>query len=162
MLDDRVGGIDYGACRTVVLLELVGLGCGVVLAEREYVLDLRTAERVDTLRIVTNDAHTAVKLREAADDDVLRKVGILILIHQNILKQLLILGQHIGTVAQQDIGLQQQVVEVHCSVLLATTAILHIHIAKVRNLRLSIFGCIGRVSHIGGRRYKAVLGKRYA
>ena len=162
MLDDRVGGLDDGASGAVVLLQLIGLRCGVVVAERENILDLRTAERVDTLRIVTHDAHPTVQLREATDDDVLGEVGILILIHQDVVKQLLILAQHIGAVPEQDVGLQQQVVEVHRAVLLAAAAILHIHIAKVRYLRLTILGSIGRVGNVGCGRNKTVLGKRYA
>jgi len=44
-------------------------------------------------------------LRQAADDDVLRVVGILIFVDQNIFELLLITLQHVGTVAQQDVGL---------------------------------------------------------
>ena len=103
-----------------------------------------------------------MQLREATDDDILGVVSILILIHQDILKQLLILGQHIGAVAQQDVGLQQQIVEVHSAVGLAAAAVLGVDVAKVWHLHMSILGSIDRVSNIGAWRDEAVLGKRYA
>ena len=103
-----------------------------------------------------------MQLREAADDDILGVVSILILIDQDILKQLLILGQHVGAVAQQDVGLQQQIVEVHSSVLLAAAAVLGVDVTKVWHLHMTILGSIDRVSDIGTRRYEAVFGVRNA
>ena len=158
MLDDRVGGIHDGLRRAVVLLQLEGLRRGVVVAEREDILNLRTSERIDTLCIVTHNTHPAVVHREAADDDILGIVGVLILIHKDILELLLILRQHIGAVTQQDVGLQQQIVEVHSSVSLAAAAVLHIHLAKLRHLHLSVLGGKARVRHIGTRGNQGILG----
>ena len=84
-------------------------------------------------------------LRQAADDDVLRVVGILILVDQNIFELLLITLQHVGTVAQQDVGLQQQVVEIHRAVVLAALAVDIVDIAELGDLRLPVFGGIDRV-----------------
>ena len=157
-LDDRVGGIHDGLRRAVVLLELKGLRRGVVLAEGEDVLNLRATERVDTLGIVAHHAHPAVLHREAADDDILRIVGVLILIHEDVLELLLILRQHLGAVAQQDVGLQQQVIEIHRTICLAAAAILHIDIAELGHLQLPVLGGKACVRHIGTRGHKGVLG----
>ena len=51
--------------------------------------------------------------RQLLDDEVLREVGVLILVHHDVLEALLVLQQHVGEVAQQDVHVEQQVVEVH-------------------------------------------------
>ena len=103
--DHRVGRLDDRARRTVVLFQLEDFRFGIVALEGEDVFDLGAAERVDRLCVVAHDADLAVMLRQAADDDVLRVVGILIFVDQNIFELLLITLQHVGTVAQQDVGL---------------------------------------------------------
>ncbi len=120
---ERVGGIDDSLRRAVVLFELVDVRAGIVVAEREYVLDLGTAERIDALRIVAHDAYIAVQLRQSAYDVVLRIVGVLILVHQDILEQLLVALRDFGEVSQQDARLQQQIVEVHGAVALGALAV---------------------------------------
>jgi len=44
---------------------------------------------------------------------VLRHVGVLVLVDQHVLESLLIVGKHIGVLAEQLHGLHQQVVEIH-------------------------------------------------
>ena len=160
--DDRVGGVDDGARRAVVLLELEDLRIGVVVAEREDVLDFRAAERVDGLRVVAHDADLRVALREAADDDILRVVGVLVLVDQNVLEELLVARQHVGAVAQQDVGLQQQVVEVHRAVVLAALAVEVVEVAEFGHLRLAVLGGVGGVGQVGPRGDELVLGQRDA
>ena len=101
-------------------------------------------------------------LRQAADDDVLRVVGILILVDQNISELLLIVLQHVGTVAQQDVGLQQQVVEIHRAVVLAALAVEVVDVAELGNLRPPVFGGVRRIGQIGARGDQRVLGLRDA
>ena len=101
-------------------------------------------------------------LRQAADDDVLRIVGILILVNQNISELLLIVLQHVGTVAQQDVGLQQQVIEIHRAVVLAALAVEVVDVAELGNLRPPVFGGVRRIGQIGARGDQRVLGLRDA
>ncbi len=101
-------------------------------------------------------------LRQAPDDDILGVVGILVLVDQNILELLLVTGQHVGAVAQQDVGLQQQVVEIHGAVALATLAIGVVDIAELGNLRLTIFGRVSCIGEVSARRYQRILGERDA
>ena len=143
--DDRIGRIDDRAGRAVVLLELEDPGRGKILLEGENVLDLGTAERVDRLCVVAHDADPGVELRQAADDDVLGVVGVLVLVHQDVFEQLLVARQHVRGVAQQDVGLQEQVVEVHRAVALAALAVDIVDIAELGDLRLPVFGGIDRV-----------------
>ena len=156
--DDRVGRIDDRAGRAVVLLELEDLGRGKILLEGEDVLDLGTAERVDRLCVVAHHADLGVELRQAADDDVLGVVGVLVLVHQDVFEQLLVARQHVRGVAQQDVGLQKQVVEVHRTVALAALAVDIVDIAELGDLRLPVFGGIDRVGEVGAGRHQAVLG----
>ena len=101
-------------------------------------------------------------LRQPTDDDVLRIVGILILVDQNILELLLIAFQHVGTVAQQDVGLQQQVVEIHRAVVLAALAVDVVDVAQLGNLRPPVFGSVRRIGQIGPGGDQRVLGLRDA
>ena len=155
---DRVGRLDDGPRRTVVLFELEDPGRRIVALEIENVLDLGAAERVDALRVVSDHAHAVVKLRQAAYDDVLRIVGVLILVHEHIPELLLVAGQHVLAVTQQYVGLQQQVVEIHRSVLLAALAIDVVYVAELRYLLLTVLGTVRRIGEIGSGRNQAVLG----
>ena len=107
VLNVRVGSLDDSLRRAVVLLEFVDLGRGVVPLEREYGLNLCTSEGVDALGIVTHDADIGVLQRQAAHDDKLRHVGVLILVNQEVLELILVLLQHIGGIALEDVGLQE-------------------------------------------------------
>lgn len=98
-----------------------------------------------------------MELRQAPDDDVLRIIGILILIDQDVFELLLVAGRHIGTIPQQNIGLQQQVVEIHRPVPLAAGAIDVIDIAKLGNLHPPVFGSEAGIGQISARRHQAVL-----
>jgi len=50
-------------------------------------------------------------LRQLPDDVVLGEIGILVLIHEDILKLIAVSLQYIAVIAEQDIGIHQQVVE---------------------------------------------------
>ena len=160
--DHRVGRIDDGAGRAVVLLQLEDHGVGKILLEREDILDLGPAEGVDRLRVVAHDADLRMQLRETADDDVLGVVGVLILVHQNIFELLLIARQHVGGVAQQDVGLQQQVVEIHRAVALAALAVDVVDVAEFGNLRLTVLGGVDRIGEVGAGGHQTVFGIGYA
>ena len=160
--DHRIGRIDDGAGRAVVLLQLEDHGVGKILLEREDILDLGPAEGVDRLRVVAHDADLRMQLRKAADDDVLGVVGVLILVHQNIFELLLITRQHVGSVAQQDVGLQQQVVEIHRAVALAALAVDVVDVAEFGNLRLTVLGGVDRIGEVGAGGHQTVFGIGYA
>ena len=50
-------------------------------------------------------------------------VGVLIFIHQDVAEPVLVLGQHLGKVAEQNICVQQQVVKIHGARLFAADAV---------------------------------------
>ena len=82
--DDAVRGIDYGLSRAVIAFQADYLAIRVILLEIQDVLDLRAAESVDGLGIVSDHADIAVKHRQLPQNDILREVGVLILVHHNI------------------------------------------------------------------------------
>ena len=156
--DHRVGRIDNRTRRTVVLFQFEDHRRGIILLERKDILDFGPAERVDRLRVVAHDADLRVRLRQAADNRILGIIGVLILVDEDVFELLLIAGQHVGAVAQQDVGLQQQIVEVHRAVTLAALAVDVVDVAELGNLRLPVLGGAGRIGQVGARRDEAVFG----
>ena len=156
--DHRIGRLDDRTRRAVILLQLEDHRVGEILLERKDVLDLGPPERIDRLGVVAHHADLRMELRQAPDDDVLGIVGILILIDQDVFELLLVAGRHVGTVSQQDIGLQQQVVEIHRPVPLAAGAIDVVDVAELGNLHPPVFGCGTRIGQVSARRHQAVLG----
>ena len=63
-----------------------------------------------------------------------QKLLVLVLVHQDVFEQLLVARQHVRGVAQQDVGLQEQVVEVHRAVALAALAVDIVDIAELGDL----------------------------
>ena len=86
------------------------------------------------MRVVTHHTHMVVVLGKLSDDEMLSEVGVLILINKDILKSLLILLEYVGVVAKQNVGIYQQVVEVHCSGNLAAVAISLVNLGGERPL----------------------------
>ena len=107
------GGCDDGFGAAVVLLEVKGIQLGIVLLEIQDVLDVGTAESVDALCIVTHHAHIAVGSAEHLDDFILREIGVLVLIDQDIPEAMLVFVEDLGVALQQFVGLEKQIIEIH-------------------------------------------------
>ena len=121
--DDGVGRLEDAVGGAVVLLELYRVAVLVVLLKVEDVADVRAAPAVDGLVVVAHDAQVVLPRGQGVDELVLHAVGVLVLVHQDVFEQLLVARQHVRGVAQQDVGLQEQVVEVHRAVALAALAV---------------------------------------
>ena len=61
------------------------------------------------------------------DNQILRHIGILIFIHKNIAKILLIFFQDIEVIAKKDIGIKQQIIEIHCIGIFASRKIFGVY-----------------------------------
>ena len=72
-----------------------------------------SAEGVDALRVVAHHADVGVGLCQAAYDEILRVVGILVLIYEDVPEPVPVLFQRVGKVPEKDVGVYQQVVEIH-------------------------------------------------
>ena len=111
--DDAVGRIDDGAGRAVVALEADYLAVGVVFAEIEDVLDLGSAEGIDRLRVVSDHADIAAYRCEFLEDDVLREVGVLVLVDHDVVEAGGKDVESLRVVAKKDIHVNENIVEVH-------------------------------------------------
>ena len=146
--DDGVGRFHDGLRAAVVLLEFVDDTVGVVPLEVEDVLDVGAPKAVDALRIVAHHAHIFPGCAELADDEVLGEVGVLVLVDQDEGKLLLVLVEQVGEVAEQDVGLEQEVVEVHGAGALQPQVVPCVDLGDSRAARLLVLphdvgvGCI--------------------
>ena len=77
------------------------------------VADVGAPEAIDGLVGVSHHADVRPLAAKLQDDAVLRRIGVLILVHQNVLKLVLMPLQHIGMLAKQLVRLHQQIVKIH-------------------------------------------------
>ena len=96
--------------------------------------------------------------RQLEDDAVLGEVGVLVLVHEDVLEVCSILLQHVRMVSEEQEGVEQEVVEVHGVGLPASLPIVAVDVAQGRDagglVSLQGFAVIG----VRGRCDQVVLG----
>lgn len=127
--DNGVGGVDDDLGGTVVLFEFEEVEVGVVAAEVEDVLYVGSAEGVDALCVVAYDTDVLVAGGEFFDDEVLGVVGVLVLVDHDVAEALLVLEEHGWEVAEEDVHVEEEVVEVHGH---GVTEALVVHLVDLR------------------------------
>ena len=110
---ERIGRIGDGLRGSVVLLELESTQRRIGVPEPEYIVDIGSAERIDTLRVVAHHTQPTAVAGKHAHYKMLREIGVLILVHKHIAEKLLIMVEHIRIVTQEHVGEIQQIVEIH-------------------------------------------------
>ena len=125
----RVHDCGRGA---VVPLQAEDAAVRIVLAEVQYVLDLRAAEGVDGLAVVAYHADVPVDGRQLLENQVLGVVGVLVLVHHYVEEVLRDTLQRLLVVAQQVVHVQQYVVEVHDPRLLELPLVQLVEVAEAR------------------------------
>ena len=110
--DDLLGGLEDRLGGAIVLLEGDELGVVEVLLEAEDVADVGVAPRVDRLVGVTDDAEVAVFTRQLLGDLVLGDVGVLELVDHDVDVPVAVALGNVGVLAQERMGLEDEVVEV--------------------------------------------------
>ena len=110
--DEARGGGEDAPGGTVVALQTDHLGAGKVLLEAQDVADLRAAPAVDRLVVVADAADVLVTLCEQAQPEILRHVGVLVLVDEDEAEAPMIVGQHFRLVLEDRQVVQQQVAEV--------------------------------------------------
>ena len=98
--------------RTVVFLEPHDQRAGEVALEFEDVADLGAAPAVDRLVVVADAAQVAVALRQQPQPQILREIGVLVLVDQQIAEALLVMPEDLGVLAEQRQIVQQQIAEI--------------------------------------------------
>ena len=98
--------------RAVVAFEPDHGGAGKILLEAQDVVDLGAAPAVDRLVVVADAADVAPPLGEQPQPQILGDVGVLVLVDQHVAEAPVIVGEHVGVLAQDPQRLEQQVAEI--------------------------------------------------
>ena len=110
--DRGVGeGEDLGR-RAVVARQPERLRLGVALREPEDVLERGAAERVDRLGVVADDRDVLLDPRHPVHDVALQAVGVLVLVHEDVVVGGVQLRRGLGHLVEQPLPHQEQVVVV--------------------------------------------------
>src|SRR5690606_7174253 len=94
--DDAGGGTENIGGGAVVPLQADDLRAGKIFFKAENVIHLRAAPAIDGLVIITHAADIFMLLRQQAQPEILRDIGVLIFVHQHIFKTVLPLGEYLG------------------------------------------------------------------
>jgi hypothetical protein len=109
--EDLVGEGQDLRGRAVVGVDRVDQRAGVALGERDDVLPVRAAPGVDALGVVA-DGHDLVLAGEQVDDAALQAVGVLELVHEDVLEALAVVGERRRVVFEHMQPETEQVIEV--------------------------------------------------
>ena len=95
MVNKRIGSIDNRLRRAIIALQLEELGVGIAVLESKDIAYISSSEGIDRLRVISHYADIILRFGELFDNEILRIVGVLILIDQHILKNILIVAQRL-------------------------------------------------------------------
>ena len=126
------------------------------MAQVEDVAYVCTTKRVDALRVIANDTQLAAFAGDLCHDHMLCEIGVLILVDENVAEKLPVVAQHIGIVAQQDVGIVEQVIEIH-----RTACDTAVTVGTVDSIHLRALGTVVGLNHVAAdgivfRRHKSV------
>ena len=110
--DQARGGAQDVPGRAVVALEPHHARAREILLEAQDVADLGAAPAVDRLVVVADAGDVLVRLGEQPQPQILRDVGVLILVDQQRAKAPLIVGKDVRLLAEQRQAVQQKVAEI--------------------------------------------------
>ena len=110
--DEVRGGSEDVAGGAIITFQLNDLRAGEVFFKAQNVIDFCPAPAVNRLVIITHTTNIRTALGKQAQPHILRDVGVLVLVHEDILKAALIVGQHIGVLFKQPQAFHQQVAKV--------------------------------------------------
>ena len=125
--DYRIRRVQNVPLAPVVLLQLDDLRLRKIRLKVQDVPDIRPAPLVNALVVVPDHAQIVVPVRQLADQPVLNMVRILILVHHDILKTLLVAQQNLLIPLKEFHSVQQDIVKVHRIVLPQPLLVLSVH-----------------------------------
>ena len=112
--DHCICSIQDIACRTIILLQFDDCRIGKFLFKIQNIFNIGSPEFINGLIIITDHTEISVFARQQTHQLELHGICILILIHHNITKPLLIILQHIRLSLKQLHRLHEQVVKIQC------------------------------------------------
>ena len=160
VFDQTVGGIDNHLSRTVVLLQFEDACLIVLLREAQNILNLRPTKTVDALRIIAHHTDVLMPSGQLPDDGMLGVVRILVLVYKQISKAVAVTLANVGMIAEQKIGVQQQVVKIHHVRLAAAVAVFLINLRHPGHIHRRIGPQTLSRTGIVFRAHQTVLGTR--
>ncbi len=110
--DHPAGGAEDARGRTVVFFEPDHRGAGKIRLETQDVADLRAAPAVDRLVVVTDTAQIAPGLGQETQPQILRDVGVLVFVDQQVAEAPVVVGEDFGVAGQQRQIVQQEIAEI--------------------------------------------------
>ena len=155
LVDQAIGSVHDILGGTVIPFQLEDTATGIKILELQDIIYISASEGIDALGVIPYHADMAVSLAKPLHDQVLGEVRILILIHQYIPEEVPVFLQDGRMIPEQDIGLQQQVVEIHRSRLQATALVTFVDFPKQGDLGIHIafhelfILLVGRISYQG-------------
>ena len=141
VLDDRICRCKNILCRAVVLFEQDHRRVRIIALEVQDVAHIRTAPAVDGLICITDDTDIAVSRGKQLRNCILRAVRILIFVHKNVLKLLLILCSDFLVVGEQFHRQHQQIVEIKRVVRAQFRLVELIHLCHLLRKEIGSLGC---------------------
>ena len=160
VLYQTVSRLNDGLGRTVVLFQFEETRSLKLALIVENIIDIGTTKTVDTLRIIPHGTNTQLLLTELHDNRHLNVVGILILIHQNIIEAGGIFVANILMFPEKLIGKRQQIIEIHGISLLAALHVSHEDLTHLRHLRTLVLLEDSRITLIGSSTHQVILRHR--
>ena len=112
MRDDAGGGGEDLRGRAVILFKPDDQRAREIALEFEDVADLGATPAVDRLVVVADAAEIFVLLRQEAQPQILRDIGVLVFVDQKITEAALIAGEDLGLRREQGQIVQEQVAEI--------------------------------------------------
>ena len=111
--DGGIGHFENPGDTAVICLDPVSLRPGMTLGKIENIFKICPAPRVNRLRVVADHHNIAVFRAEKIDKIGLHKIGVLIFVDQHMAKLMAVMLADLGVLAQELIGTDEQVVEIH-------------------------------------------------
>jgi hypothetical protein len=143
VLDERVGGGQDIAVRTVVLLQADDVGAGILALEVAHVADFGAAEGVDALVVVADREDLRPAARQQLQPGVLQAVGILELVDQDVAEAFLVVGTQRFVALQQFMTAQEQFGEIDDALAVALVFILGIQFDALLRVMVVSLGLSG-------------------
>ena len=160
VFNQTVSRLNDGLGRAVVLFQFEETRALKLALIVENIIDICTTEAIDTLRIITHGTNTQLLLTELHDNRHLNVVGILILIHQDIIEAGGIFVANILMFPEELIGKRQQIIEIHGIGLLAALHVSHENLTHLRHLCPLILLEDSRIALIGSSTHQVILRHR--
>ena len=110
--DEAGGGGEDVLGRAVVALQPHDLGARKIPLEAQDVVDLRPSPAIDRLVVVADAADVLARLAKEPQPQILGRVGVLILVDQDVAKPVVIVGQHVRMLREQGQVVQEKIAEV--------------------------------------------------